>query len=179
MNSKTITLLATILIVLLVVWQAQSWWQGRQLSQNAAAVQLDSGVNKDKVDKIVAQVKDKSFEFKKADNQWKLGDEKANAAKIDNLLGLLDKPKVELVSQKQERHAELGVSDDKVNKISYWQGDQEKYVLLFSSSDSKLVRQKDKQNVYRLAEAVELSEDKSVWIEPTPMPSLSPTPTKK
>ena len=167
-----------VLGVLVLLWLGQSWWRSRQANQSSGWTKLESGAKAEQVDKIKLEVKGKAWEFKKADNTWMLDQKKANVSKIQTLLDLLNGPAVELVSQNKDRYAELGV-DDSANKLSFYKGDEDKFSLLVEKNAGQLVRQKDKQNVYKLSNGLELTDNNNDWLEATPSASLSPTPGKK
>lgn len=170
MKPKTIYLLIITLAVLLGLWQGQSWWRERQAQQASGWVMLETDTDAGQVNKIVLKVADKELTLERKDNEWQVGGKKASQTKVEELLKLIQKPQVELVSQNPERHADLGMNDSVANRISFWQGEKE-VTMLVASGSGQLVRQKDKQNVYRLSQSLYLSADPTSWQapeEPTP-----------
>jgi hypothetical protein len=179
MNTKTILKLVLVLGGLILLWLGQAWWSNRQAGMSSGWTKLDTGVKVEEIDKIKVEVDKNNFEFTKSEEVWKLGEMKANQERVQSLVDLLKSPEVELVSQSQDRHTELGVGNENANKVGYFVGDEEKFGLLVEKNLGQLIRQMDKQNVYKLKSGLSLSGDKDSWLEATESASVSPEPEEE
>ncbi len=176
MQTKTLVKLLIVLLLLVGAWQGWNYWQQKQLNQVSGWVTLSTDANADQVNKIVV---DGSLQLMKQDQQWMVDGTLAKVDLVDNFLGLLKDPQVELVSQSQDRYTELGVDDEHAKKLSFWQGDEQKLTVLVSDNNAALIREQGKQNVYKLNQSLTMNTSPTYWVASTPTPELSPTPTEE
>lgn len=169
MQTKTISILLGVLILLIGAWYGWNYLQKQQANQMSGWITFSSDANANFVDKIVV---DGSLSLLKTNNLWQADGTLVKTDLVNGLLSVIQNPKVELVSQNQDRYTELGVADEEAQTLSFWQGETEKLVLLISKINNSIIRVKGMQNVYKLGERLNLNTSASYWWAP---PEPSPT----
>lgn len=177
MRTKTIIKLVAILILLLLVWKGQKVWNQKQSIKNSSWNDSKiTEVNPDQINKITLNEKGESLEINKQNNQWLVDGTAANENQINDLLEIVKEPKVELISENQDRYKEIGIDEDHSQKVTFWQENNEKVIIFISQKDKSIFRVQDNPNVYRLTQPLSLSLNASTWqVTPTPTPEPSPS----
>lgn len=146
-------------------------------SRVASQVRLDPAIDPVSISRISIVMGEDQVTLAKENTEWFVMEATesstlAKEADVDTLLKVLDGVDVELVSQSQERQADLGLSDESAYRIEYGTSDEVKYTLLLSSNDQRLVRQKDRENVYRWSSEYSrlVRTDVEDWLAPSPTP---------
>ncbi len=181
MKGKTIQILLIITIILGGIWLAQDRLMMRTMDNNSGIVMFDPDGSSTDAKRITIQKGEELIGMTSKDGIWfletdkPLGDDRAVQADADKLTKILDGINVEIVSQNVDKHTSLGIDDNSANSINYYRENESNpfLVLKFSNINNNNFRQSDKTNVYSWDSSIGriLSNDKTTWLEPTPVPT--------
>lgn len=181
MNSKFITSLGVVLLVLVGIWLGMNWWRGYAAKDYAVQTELNLPGSADAVRRIVISDGDQTLGMQRKDGIWfvetqnSLGTDWADESDATTLAVILNGFQAELVSANADRHSELGIGDDQAIRVAFYKqevDEQPEAVLLVSSTNKTLVREPDSQEVYRWSRELSsvIYTDSERWIMPTPTP---------